>query len=74
MTLRGTASANDGRIAAGTTLSVAGGELAVSGDFDPAKGTYRAKLRCNGFPLGGFLPGDSLGCVALALEAEGTGV
>ncbi len=73
MILRGTASANDGRIAAGTTLSVAGGELAVSGDFDPAKETYRAKLRCDSFPLGDFLPGDSLGCVALALEAEGTG-
>lgn len=73
MTLRGTATADRGRVAADLLLSVAGGTLSAAAEFDPASDAYRAALRCDSFPLGRFLPADSLGCVDLALEAEGAG-
>lgn len=73
MALRGRASADGGRIAAEALLSVAGGRLSTAAGFDPASEAYRAELRCDSFPLGRFLPADSLGCVDLALEAEGAG-
>lgn len=74
MTLCGTATADCGRVAADLLLSVAGGRLSAAAGFDPASEAYRAELRCDSFPLGRFLPGDSLGYVDLALEAEGTGL
>ena len=71
MVLRGQTEMRRGALTAEALLSVAGGGLSLAGSFDPARESYRAELRCDSFPLGRFLPGDSLGRVDLVAEAAG---
>lgn len=73
MTLRGAAELDRGAVAADAALEVGGGSLSAAGRLDPAAETYEARVRCDGFPLGAFLPADSLGTVDFAAEARGAG-
>lgn len=73
ITLRGDGRWQQGRITASAALGVGTGRLSLSGTFDAARKEYEAVLCCDSFPLGRFLPADSLGRLDLNIEAGGRG-
>lgn len=73
ITLRGDGRWQHGRLTASSALGVGTGRLSLSGSFDASRKEYRTLLRCDSFPLGRFLPADSLGRLDLSIEADGRG-
>lgn len=64
----------DGAAYDGTaTLTARAGRLLLDGRYDGRAERYDALLRCDSFPLGTFLPADSLGVLDLLLTARGEG-
>ena len=64
----------DGAAYDGTaTLTAGAGRLLLDGRYDGRAERYDALLRCDSFPLGTFLPADSLGVLDLLLTARGEG-
>lgn len=64
----------DGAAYDGTaTLTAGEGRLLLDGRYDGRAERYGALLRCDSFPLGAFLPTDSLGVLDLLLTARGEG-
>lgn len=64
----------DGAACDGTaTLTAGEGRLLLDGRYDGRAERYDALLRCDSFPLGAFLPADSLGVLDLLLTARGEG-
>lgn len=64
----------DGAAYDGTaTLTAREGRLLLDGRYDGRAERYDALLRCDSFPLGAFLPADSLGVLDLLLTARGEG-
>lgn len=64
----------DGAAYDGTaTLTAGEGRLLLDGRYDGRAERYDALLRCDSFPLGAFLPTDSLGAIDLLLTARGEG-
>jgi hypothetical protein len=55
------------------TLAIDTARLVASGSFAPNSESYAARLRFAEFPLGDFLPRDSLGVVTGSLIARGRG-
>ena len=49
------------------------GRIALQGRFDTPRKAYEATVRCDSFPVGSFLPSDSLGRLDLTLSAQGEG-
>ncbi len=49
------------------------GRIALQGRFDTPRKAYEATVRCDSFPVGSFLPSDSLGRLDLTLGAQGEG-
>lgn len=70
---RGEASAETGVYQARLAIQAAGGRVSLDGSFRPQSEEYAAGLTIDSLPLDRFLPADSLGCVTLALRAEGRG-
>ena len=71
--LQGGVRLREGVYALRTAAEVGQGRLSAEGVLDPATRVYRAELRCDSFPLGEFLPHDSLGTVVFHAEARGRG-
>lgn len=64
----------DGAAYDGTaTLTAGEGRLLLDGRYNGRAERYDALLRCDSFPLGAFLPADSLGALDLLLSARGEG-
>lgn len=73
MRLRGRVRVDRGTYVPALALSVGEGRLSVNGSFNPRSQAYKGTVQCDSFPLGRFLPADSLGAVSFRLTAEGKG-
>lgn len=73
MALRGTAGVRQGRYTVATTLATGDGAIGIDGSVDLKKEDYDLRLQSDSFPLGQFLPHDSLGRLDLNLVAQGVG-
>lgn len=71
--LSGTLKADAGTLYPAVELAVDSGLLAVKGMLDRRTERYRAELTAERFPVGRFLPKDSLGLLGMRLEADGRG-
>ncbi len=71
--LSGTLKADTGTLYPAVELAVDSGLLAVEGMLDRRTERYRAELTAERFPVGRFLPKDSLGLLGMRLEADGRG-
>ena len=71
--LQGGVRLREGVYALRTAAEVGQGRLSAEGVLDPATRVYRAELRCDSFPLGEFLPHDSVGRISFQLAARGRG-
>ena len=71
--LSGTLRADTGTLYPAVELAVDSGRLAVKGMLDRRTERYRAELTAERFPVGRFLPRDSLGLLGMRLEANGRG-
>ena len=71
--LRGSASARSGNYSLSSVLRAGTGHLAIDGSFGETNQRYQAEIRCDSFPLGSFLPQDSLGLLDLQLAVRGSG-
>ena len=49
------------------------GRMGIDGRFEIPGQRYDVTIRCDSFPVGGFLPKDSLGRVGMLLDARGQG-
>lgn len=78
ISLEGSASAAAGNYALRSELTAGAsraeaGRITVDGRFETKPQRYDAAIRCDSFPLGSFLPKDSLGRLDLQLLAHGRG-
>lgn len=71
--LRGWVRADGAAYDGAATLTAGEGRLLLDGRYDGRAERYGALLRCDSFPLGTFLPADSLGVLDLLLTARGEG-
>lgn len=71
--LRGRVRADGAAYDGTATLTAREGRLLLDGRYDGRAERYDALLRCDSFPLGTFLPADSLGVLDLLLTARGEG-
>lgn len=71
--LRGRVRADGAAYDGAATLTAGEGRLLLDGRYDGRAERYDALLRCDSFPLGTFLPADSLGALDLLLSARGEG-
>ncbi len=71
--LRGRVRADGAAYDGAATLTAGEGRLLLDGRYDGRAERYDALLRCDSFPLGAFLPADSLGVLDLLLTARGEG-
>lgn len=71
--LRGRVRADGAAYDGTATLTAGAGRLLLDGRYDGRAERYDALLRCDSFPLGTFLPADSLGVLDLLLTARGEG-
>lgn len=71
--LRGRVRADGAAYDGAATLTAGEGRLLLDGRYDGRAERYDALLRCDSFPLGTFLPADSLGVLDLLLTARGEG-
>ena len=71
--LRGRVRADGAAYDGTATLTAREGRLLLDGRYDGRAERYDALLRCDSFPLGAFLPADSLGVLDLLLSARGEG-
>lgn len=71
--LRGRVRADGAAYDGTATLTAREGRLLLDGRYDGRAERYDALLRCDSFPLGAFLPADSLGVLDLLLTARGEG-
>lgn len=71
--LRGRVRADGAAYDGTATLTAGEGRLLLDGRYDGRAERYDALLRCDSFPLGTFLPADSLGVLDLLLTARGEG-
>ncbi len=73
MTLSGTVSATGSSYTPNLVVMADSGRVAINGSLDTRAETYKAELTADNFPLGTFLPHDSLGLATLRLTAAGKG-
>lgn len=71
--LRGRVRADGAAYDGTATLTAGEGRLLLDGRYNGRAERYDALLRCDSFPLGAFLPTDSLGTLDLLLTARGEG-
>lgn len=71
--LRGRVRADGAAYDGTATLTAGEGRLLLDGRYNGRAERYDALLRCDSFPLGAFLPADSLGALDLLLTARGEG-
>ena len=71
--LRGRVRADGAAYDGTATLTAREGRLLLDGRYNGRAERYDALLRCDSFPLGAFLPADSLGVLDLLLTARGEG-
>lgn len=71
--LRGRVRADGAAYDGTATLTAGEGRLLLDGRYNGRAERYDALLRCDSFPLGAFLPADSLGALDLLLSARGEG-
>lgn len=71
--LRGRVRADGAAYDGTATLTAGEGRLLLDGRYNGRAERYDALLRCDSFPLGAFLPTDSLGALDLLLTARGEG-
>ena len=71
--LRGRVRADGAAYDGTATLTAGEGRLLFDGRYNGRAERYDALLRCDSFPLGAFLPADSLGALDLLLSARGEG-
>ena len=69
----GSATADRGNYTLASEVNAQEGRIALEGRFDAPRQAYDATIRCDSFPVGSFLPHDSLGRLDLALSAQGEG-
>lgn len=73
ITLQGSASARNESYSLSSLLRAGEGRLTIDGTLGTRHQRYDAEIRCDSFPLGSFLPQDSLGRLDLRLTARGRG-
>ncbi len=56
-----------------TSIHVDNGTLVATGRMNPKRENYDINIVCDSFPVGQFLPHDSLGLLTFTLNAEGQG-
>lgn len=56
-----------------SALTADKGRIGIDGRFEARQQRYDATIRCDSFPVGSFLPADSLGRLGLLLNARGEG-
>ena len=76
--LEGSASVSAGNYALRSELTAGAGRdeagrLSIDGRYETRQQRYEASIRCDSFPVGSFLPKDSLGRLDLRLLARGRG-
>lgn len=74
MTLAGTAAATGSAYAVDLGFTADSGRIDIKGNFDTESEIYDADIAVADFPLGTFLPQDSLGIASLTLSAKGSGL
>lgn len=71
--LQGSASARNQSYSLSSVLRAGKGRITLDGRLEEPRQRYEATIRCDSFPLGSFLPKDSLGRLDLQLTARGEG-
>ena len=73
MSINGTLSAVEDNYASAIALSADSGYATINGKLNTRTESYSAKVILDDFPLGTFLPADSLGTVSINITASGHG-
>ena len=74
MALEGSLRMRQGTFYPVVAFAIGSGTATVKGEFNGKKQLYNAELICDSFPVGRFLPNDSLGVLTMRVAADGSGL